>query len=95
MNFWCDGDRVLIRTTEGTKLDAALHHAVVAFEVDDFDPLYHSGWSVMVTGVAEEVTDPCELHGLFGAPLARWAPPGQERLVAVAADLVTGRRIVA
>ena len=47
-----DRDRVLIRTTTGTKLDAATRHAVVAFEVDDFDSFSHTGWSVCVTGVA-------------------------------------------
>ena len=57
VNFLLDGDRVLIRTTSGTKLDAATRNAVVAFEVDDVDPIAHSGWSVCVTGMARDVTD--------------------------------------
>lgn len=95
VNFWLDRDRILIRTAEGTKLDAAARNAVVAFEVDDFDPMYHSGWSVVVTGVAREVTDPGELAALRNAPLTRWAPRGDRRLVAIATDMISGRRIVA
>lgn len=95
VNFWLDGDRILVLTGEGSKLDAAARNAVVAFEADDFDPMYHSGWSVLVTGVAREVTDPGELAALHNAPLARWAPRGNGHLVAIATDMISGRRIAA
>jgi hypothetical protein len=91
VNFRVDGDRILVRTGRGTKLDAATRNEVVAFEVDDFDPTYHSGWSVVVTGIAHEVTDPHELGDL--PPLARWAPRGDARVVAISTHLVSGRRI--
>jgi len=94
VNFWLDGDRILVRTGEGSKLDAAARNAVVAFEADDFDPMYHSGWSVLVTGVAREVTDPGELAALGNAPLTRWAPRGNGHLVAIATDMISGRRIL-
>lgn len=92
VNFRLDSGRVLIRTGRGSKLDAATQDAVVAFEADDFDPMYHSGWSVVVTGVAHEVTDPDELAAL--PPLARWARRGDGRVMAISTELVTGRRIV-
>lgn len=95
VNFWLDGDRIVIRTGEGSKLDAATRNAVVAFEVDDFDPLYHSGSSVVVTGVAREVTDPGDLAALRQAPLARWAPRGNGKVIAVSTDMISGRRIAA
>jgi len=95
VNFWLDRDRILIRTDEGSKLDAAIRNAVVAFEVDDFDPWYHSGWSVVVTDVAREMTDPDELAALSNAPLTRWASRSNGHLVAVATDRISGRRIVA
>ena len=95
INFWLDQDRILILTGEGSKLDAAARNVVVAFEVDDFDPMYHSGWSVLVTGRTREVTDPDELAALRSAPLTRWAPQGIGRLVAIATDRISGRRIAA
>jgi uncharacterized protein len=95
VNFRLVGDQVVFRTGIGTKLDAATQHAVVAFEVDHMDPLSHEGWSVMVTGVAREITDRGELERLGSDRIPRWAPLGDGRVVAVSIDLVTGRRIVA
>ena len=94
VNFWLDGDRILILTGEGSKLDAATRNAVVAFEVDSFDPMYHSGWSVVVTGVAREITDALQVAALRRAPLARWSPQGRSRIVAIDTGLISGRRIV-
>ncbi len=93
VNFVVDGDRILVRTSPGTKLDAALRDSVVAFEVDDFDPMFHSGWSVVVTGVAR-VVEPADGHatGSHG-PIARWAPLGQDHVVSISTELVSGRRL--
>lgn len=93
VNFAVDGDRILIRTGPGSKLDAAIRNAVVAFEVDTFDPMYHSGWSVVVTGMTREVIDPGELDRLASLPVPRWAPHGNGRLVAISTDIVSGRRL--
>lgn len=93
VNFRLDADRILVRTGRGSKLDAATRNAVVAFEVDDFDPMYHSGWSVVVTGIAREVTNPDELAEL--PPIARWARHGNGRVMAISTEVVSGRRIVA
>jgi len=93
VNFLIDGDRILIRTGEGTKLDAAVRDAVVAFEVDHIDPIEHGGWSVCVTGIARELRDAADLHRVSRLPLAHWAPNGPSRVMAVSMDLVSGRRI--
>lgn len=93
VNFRLHGDRLLFRTGQGTKLQAATRNAVVAFEVDAFDPTYHSGWSVVVTGVARELTDPYELDTLRGQ-IARWVPGEDGRIVAISTEVISGRRIV-
>ena len=93
VNFLLHGERILIRSGAGTKLDAALRNAVVAFEADDFDPVDHSGWSVVVTGVARAITDPEELVSVEALPLARWAPAGDEHVVSISTDMVSGRRL--
>ena len=94
VNFCLAQERILIRTGIGTKLDAAVRNAVVAFEVDDFEPVGHTGWSVMVTGVAHELSDD-ETDEAITRPLARWAPWGDGHTVAISTDLVSGRRITA
>ncbi len=93
VNFLLHGDRILIRSSPGTKLDAALQDTVVAFEVDDFDPIYHSGWSVVVTGVARALTDADELAAVERLPLAHWAPRPTGHVVAISTEMITGRRL--
>ncbi|HET6832941.1 MAG TPA: pyridoxamine 5'-phosphate oxidase family protein [Acidimicrobiales bacterium] len=95
VNFRFDGRQILIRTGMGTKLDAAVNNAVVAFEVDEIDPVAHTGWSVLVTGLARELTDAGELAAAQVPPLARWAPRGDHRVIAISTELVSGRRVVA
>jgi nitroimidazol reductase NimA-like FMN-containing flavoprotein (pyridoxamine 5'-phosphate oxidase superfamily) len=93
VNYWSDGVFVYVRTSAGTKLDAALRDAVVAFEVDDVDALDHAGWSVVVTGVAREVTGREELERLADAPLGRWAPSPDGHIIAISTEIVSGRRL--
>jgi nitroimidazol reductase NimA-like FMN-containing flavoprotein (pyridoxamine 5'-phosphate oxidase superfamily) len=93
VNFVFDGEKILVRTGVGTKLHAAAVGAVVAFEVDDFDPIYHSGWSVVVTGPAQELTDPSELARVRRANLPHWSP-GDGHVIAIDPAIVSGRRII-
>ena len=88
-----DGD-IVFRTGTGTKLDAATRNAVVAFEVDNLDPLYHEGWSVLVVGIADELTDPVLLGRAEALPLAPWAPGARDHVVRLQPEFVSGRRIV-
>ena len=51
------GDRIMaMRTADGTKL-AAARNAHVAFEIDGYDPDAGRGWSVLVQGVAYDITE--------------------------------------
>jgi nitroimidazol reductase NimA-like FMN-containing flavoprotein (pyridoxamine 5'-phosphate oxidase superfamily) len=94
VNFRFDGREILIRTGRGTKLDAATHNAVVAFEADEIEPVQRGGWGVVVTGVAREVTDPEELADARKLGLERWAPGPDHRVVAISTEVVSGRRIL-
>jgi hypothetical protein len=90
VNFWLDGERILIRTGPGSKLEAALRNAVVAFEVDHFDDGERAGWSVIVTGVATAVpaAEPELEHGAN-----HWGPRGGGHVVAISTERISGRRI--
>lgn len=90
VNYALSGDRIVLRTAQGSRLAAATANAVVAFEVDDLDRA-GDGWSVLVTGVAEEVTDPEERARCRALPLGPWGP-GAERFVRISTDIVSGRR---
>src|SRR6476659_864500 len=54
VNFTLDGETIVFRTDAGTKLYGA-RAGRVAFECDGIDSVYHTGWSVVATGRAEEV----------------------------------------
>ncbi|HEX5615337.1 MAG TPA: pyridoxamine 5'-phosphate oxidase family protein [Acidimicrobiia bacterium] len=85
---------VVFRTSPGTKLRAALDHAVIAFEVDALDAERRSGWSVLVVGRAREVVDPDEVARLDALDLAPWAgDAGRDRWVRLHPEFVSGRRI--
>lgn len=93
MNFRLIGDRVVFRVGLGTSLDAAIHNAVVAFEADEVKPYGGGGWSVSVTGVAREITDPDEIAQMRHENVARWTEWGADRYIAISTDMVSGRRI--
>lgn len=95
VNYRLDDFIVVFRTDLGTKLLAA-HHANVGFEVDHFDGATRTGWSVLVQGMAEDVS------GRVGDPITErsrhlavdpWAPGDRSRLVRIIPANVSGREI--
>jgi hypothetical protein len=94
VTFHLVGERITVCTGRGSKVFAAVRNAVVAFEVDDFDPICCSGWSVAVTGVATEISDADGLGAPHRQPVARW-PAREEAVLAISTEFVSGRRITA
>jgi nitroimidazol reductase NimA-like FMN-containing flavoprotein (pyridoxamine 5'-phosphate oxidase superfamily) len=94
VNFRLVDERIVFRTSPGSKLVAATAGAVVAFEVDSIDPMSHAGWSVIVTGVAGEVTDPRRLAAIADANVPRWERGSSERIVEIPISMVSGRVLV-
>jgi len=93
VNFALLGEDVVFRTTAGSKLEAASARAVVAFEVDDIDPLRQTGWSVLIQGRADLVEDTVELARAQALPIRPWAPGERLEFVRIRSELVSGRRI--
>jgi len=82
-------------TGEGTKLRAAVNNAVVAFQVDDIDPVTRTGWSVFALGTARVLSEPSDLAWAKTLPLDPWAPGDKSNVVRVIPEFVSGRRITA
>ncbi|MEU8246647.1 pyridoxamine 5'-phosphate oxidase family protein [Nonomuraea sp. NPDC048916] len=93
VTFALDGENIVIRTGVGSKLAAATRHAVVAFEVDEFDTVLRTGWSVTAVGKARAVQDPVEMARLAELPLTAWAPGSRDHYIVVEAEQLTGRMI--
>lgn len=92
VNFTLDGNAVVFRTDEGTKLHAA-RNSYVAFECDDIDRTYHTGWSVLVSGRAEEVREPADIARLDRLPLGPWCAGPMPIWLRVRFQTISGRQI--
>lgn len=95
VNYRMDADIVVFRTNRGTKLRAA-NHQNVSFEVDDVDLRTRTGWSVLVEGVAEDVTDfrpTTAVKRAHELPIVPWVGGNRPRVVRVIPVRITGRRI--
>lgn len=93
VNFTVAEGNVVIRTSAGSKLAAAARRAVVAFEVDEYDAATRTGWSVVIVGQAELVSDPRELEVLETLPLETWAPGLRNHFIRIRPEIMTGRKI--
>jgi nitroimidazol reductase NimA-like FMN-containing flavoprotein (pyridoxamine 5'-phosphate oxidase superfamily) len=84
---------IVIRTAAGSKLVGLLVSARAAFEIDEVNVEARSGWSVIVTGVCEEVTSPAAIERLQRLGLEPWAPGERAHWITLHAGSVSGRRI--
>ena len=85
---------VLFRTADGSKFHAMLVNGNAAFEIDGIDQRSRTGWSVIIAGMAEEITSPSELRRLERLGLETWTPGHKAHWMRIRAWTVTGRQIV-
>ena len=86
---------IIFRSGYGSKLFGFVTSRKAAFEIDGVEPATRTGWSVIVTGAAEEIRDGFELRRLERAGLESWAPGGKPHWLRLRTRMVTGRRITA
>lgn len=94
VNYALAEERVFFRTAPGSKFDAVVRDAQVAFEVDAADPAYRTGWSVLGGGRSTLVTDQRELARIDELGLRPWADFDKPHLVRIDFEWLSGRRIV-
>lgn len=94
VNYATDGAAVVFRTAEGARLQDAVKKRV-AFEVDDWNATSGIGWSVVVKGVAEEITGAIDpfAEALRRKPVVPLAPGAREYWIAIYPAEITGRRL--
>ncbi|WP_189448249.1 helix-turn-helix domain-containing protein [Streptomyces abikoensis] len=93
VNYRFVGDSIVFRTAAGGAL-ASVVGGEVAFEVDRIDEARSEGWSILVRGVAEPVTDPQEQQRLRDiADPQTWAGGERDVWVRIPLGTISGRRI--
>lgn len=94
VNFALDGSSIVFRSAHGAKLESAVMGRPVCIEVDSWNVLTHTGWSVLAKGVAEHVIDGDEIRRLDRFPVRPWAHPEvRHEWIRVHIDELSGRRI--
>lgn len=88
VNFALSHGTIVFRSDDGEKHDHLVGQPV-SFEVDRFDWFRHTGWSVLVKGVAAEA-DPSVLDDV---ELDSWSPGPMPHLVQILPTSITGRRL--
>jgi nitroimidazol reductase NimA-like FMN-containing flavoprotein (pyridoxamine 5'-phosphate oxidase superfamily) len=83
---------ITFRTEHDTKLRAAIHGAVLAFEVDAYDSSVGQGWSVHVLGRATVLTVDNEVAPLPTFDAGGVADP-RRHYVRLHCEIVSGRRL--
>jgi nitroimidazol reductase NimA-like FMN-containing flavoprotein (pyridoxamine 5'-phosphate oxidase superfamily) len=94
VNYVLDGEAVVFRTDPGTKLDKGTRGRA-CFEIDGFDRENRTGWSVVVFGKLEEVTqfDAKTFARVRGLTVEPWAGGEKQHWMRLSPERITGRRV--
>ena len=91
INYIVDDGSIVFRSGAGTKLAGAVLGRHVAIEIDGLD-VDGSVWSVVVKGIAREVTEMTERYEIDELPLYPWVTSQKPNFVRIEPHLTTGRR---
>jgi hypothetical protein len=89
VNYVLDGESVVLRTGEGSKLIELTINDDVLFEVDDHTDA--DAWSVVVRGHARRLETSDEIAQADGLGLAPWIPTLKYHYVRIVPSAITGR----
>ena len=92
VNHLVEDEAIIVRSHLGSAIvarAAADDGAVVCYEADELDPARHTGWSVIVTGMARLVRDPAAITR-YEQLLESWAAGQMDYVIAVKPQVITG-----
>ncbi len=93
VNHVLDGQSVVFRTAEGSKLAGAGVGYPMTFEADSYNAAAEAGWSVVIHGYADVVDDDAEISRLDHLGLRSWGGGKDSYWVRIRPLSVTGRQI--
>lgn len=91
VDYLIDAGDVVYRSVAGSRPAELVGR--VAFEVDDLIRMARLGWSVLVIGDAEHVSDPIETNRLAAAQARTWSDGTREVWTRIRPSDITGRRL--
>ena len=93
VNYAMSEGAVVIRTHLGGALGSLGDRSDVVFEIDELDHRYQTGWSVVVHGHADRVTDAAAVEQLEALDIVPWAGGTRPDWIRIEPTDLTGRRI--
>lgn len=92
VNYLVDHSSLVIRTGDGTKVDALRADPRAAFEIDGFNPDDGTAFSVIIKGQAKEISNPDELRETVSLDVSPLQSGVKNHFIRIIAEEVTGRR---
>ena len=92
INYVVDGQSLVLRTAEGTKLAEMVISSEVLFEVDHVDD--RVAWSVVVRGSARRLETEADIAAAERLTLQPLVPTVKRNFVRIAATSISGREFV-
>jgi nitroimidazol reductase NimA-like FMN-containing flavoprotein (pyridoxamine 5'-phosphate oxidase superfamily) len=95
VNHLVEGQAIIIRSHLGAAIvsRSADDGTVVCYEADDLDTVRHTGWSVIVTGLARLVREPAEIER-YEQLLEPWIAGQMDHVIAIEPRFISGIRLV-
>jgi uncharacterized protein len=92
INYIVDHGSIVFRSAPGTKLAAAVLGRGVALEIDGYDTVDTTAWSVVVKGAAKRIESMMDYIEADDLPLFPWHAAPKPDIVRIEPEIVTGRR---
>ena len=94
VNHLVDNQKIIVRSHLGAAITSrADAGSVVCYEADDLDPVGHTGWSVIATGLARLVQEP-DAIARYEQLLEPWVAGELDQVISTEPRVVTGVRLV-
>jgi nitroimidazol reductase NimA-like FMN-containing flavoprotein (pyridoxamine 5'-phosphate oxidase superfamily) len=96
VNHLVDDKMIVIRSHLGSAIvtrASADDGTVVAYEADEIDPVRHTGWSVIATGIAQLIRESAAITR-YQQLLEPWAAGQMDYVISIKPQIITGVRLV-
>jgi Pyridoxamine 5'-phosphate oxidase len=96
VNHLIDDETIIVRSHLGSAIAAratAGDGVVVCYEADELDPVRHTGWSVIATGMARLVREPAAITR-YEQRLEPWVAGQMDYVISIKPQKITGIRVV-
>ncbi len=93
MNYVIADDHLVFRTSSDNEVARFARDRAVAFEIDEMDKFLQSGWSVLVSGTAEELPRASLRAMDLGETPEPWAAGERSLYLRIPLTRLTGRRV--